>query len=297
MRTDANTQRLLDVLADLEGCRTIEDCLLWRAIAAGVVEGVLGSERGGVALADRIRSVPFWTNMDDVPRRPDPDDFEWDWSEYSGPFEEDLFVKGADNVYLPNEACIAHGISAGRSKATALVYRAVSALHRGPSTPPPADQPIDLSFLAEEERKLLLPRWHEAFYCRQSDLDLAGVIMLGSFIEGVLFFSLRNRLSEEHLAKYGKARDRRTGEWIVLEFDRWTLDPLLAAANELVPMRGEFKSLLRLAQELRNHVHIGKAAASGEQVSRILFDAVWVAARKLTSDLKDYCKEAVPSGG
>jgi hypothetical protein len=124
------------------------------------------------------------------------------------------------------------------------------------SRPGDADSPIDLSSLVTDEgmNKHLHALWREAAQCYEAGANIATVVMLGSFLEGILL--AKERLINQLSPDAGEAYSRRTlGELVTMALENGWIHQT----------RYGFSDVLR---NYRNFVHPQKAASAGHTLDK-----------------------------
>lgn len=120
-------------------------------------------------------------------------------------------------------------------------------------TRPRRDPPPNFEQLVGEPRlaKILSFRWDEAQRCVESSAHLAAVVMMGSILEGVLFYRAESNLAIVNRAK--AAPKDRTGSPKPLH--EWSLSHLIDVAHEVGWLQGDVKRFSHALRDSRNIVH------------------------------------------
>jgi len=143
------------------------------------------------------------------------------------------------------------------ARATALAPSASSASNTDDLAP-------DFSPLAGNQamRDILTRRWHECIKCVKADAHLAGIVMMGGFLEA-LFVARANKLSDKAPLVNAATAPKNTTTGKTLNYQDWMLDSYIKVAHELKWITESAKDVADVLKEWRNYVHPEKELRHG----------------------------------
>jgi hypothetical protein len=112
--------------------------------------------------------------------------------------------------------------------------------------------PYNLAKLVQDEElaKILSQRWEESFHTFEAKSYLSTIILLGSFLEGVLLDKVQSNKKQANQAKSApKAEDK------TRPFNEWTLNDLIKVAYECRWLDKDVKVFSEALRDYRNLVH------------------------------------------
>ena len=130
--------------------------------------------------------------------------------------------------------------------------------------------PLDESVPKSEEILRLL--WSEVERCLRAEAYLAATIMMGSLLEGVLFFLLQEN-SEAARQCSCAPKNKKDGK--VKDFAEWKLGEMIAAAREMEWIGHGITTLSKSVRDFRNSVHPAKQLKNSESPGRSVAIISW----------------------
>jgi len=125
-------------------------------------------------------------------------------------------------------------------------------------------------------------RWQEISKCLQVQAHLAGIIIMGSILEGVLLAVVR-RFPERALKATSAPKDK-SGK--TRGFDKWTLNDLIDVAHDCGWIKQEAREFSHTLRRYRNLVHIFEQKERDEMPDEQSCEICWEVVRTALYDLE-----------
>jgi hypothetical protein len=156
---------------------------------------------------------------------------------------------------------------------------------------PPTEAPPEFGRLVQDTSlaDILTFRWAEAQRCVHAGAHLAGVVMMGSILEGVLLHKTEHNMSAANKAKAAPKDKAGTNRPI---YD-WSLSALIDVAHELGWLQGDVKRFSHALRESRNIVHPYVQRLSQDRPDDDTCRICWQVVRAAVADLLDVDRQAV----
>ncbi len=140
----------------------------------------------------------------------------------------------------------------------------------------------------------LAARWQEAERCVAAGAHLAGIVMMGSLLEGLLIAVVRLRPAEANRAR-SAPRDPRSGRaW---PFQRWSLHDLIKVAHECGWLQRDAKDFSDRLRDYRNLVHPWQQRSMMVVPDEDTCAIGWQVVRAAVNDLAAALREMVSKAG
>lgn len=129
---------------------------------------------------------------------------------------------------------------------------------------------------------LLAERWKEAQRCVEAAAYLAGLIMMGSLLEGMLLGAIQRYPQKANQAK-SAPRDLQTGQ--VRRLRDWTLAQMIEVAHELAWVGLDIRKFSHALREFRNLVHPREQLRVGDRPDADTCKISWLVVQAASNDL------------
>jgi len=140
--------------------------------------------------------------------------------------------------------------------------------------------------------EILSFRWSEAQRCVEAGAYLAGVVMMGSILEGVLLYKVEQNITAANSTR-AAPKEKSTGK--PRPIHDWGISNLIDVAYELKWLQGDMKRFSHALRESRNVVHPYMQRLLGESPDHDTCAICWQVVRAGVADLLEI--ETSMSGG
>ena len=134
---------------------------------------------------------------------------------------------------------------------------------------------------APESEEILRLLWSEVERCLRAEAYLAAIIMMGSLLEGVLFFLLQENREAAYQCSCAPKK-KKDGK--VKNFAEWNLGEMIDAALELGWIGLGIGKLSGLVRDFRNSVHPAKQLKNSEKLGRPVAEIAWQIVQRTIRD-------------
>lgn len=148
--------------------------------------------------------------------------------------------------------------------------------------------------LDAELSNLLDIRWDEIKKCLQSGAHLASIILMGSLLEGVLYWLLMKHPEKSNRA-LSAPKDPKTGK--NKSIHEWTLSQMIDVAHELRWLGVDVKKFSHSLRDFRNLVHPYQQKKEGTIPDEDTCKISWQVIRASMNDLVKAVSPKTPAGG
>lgn len=155
------------------------------------------------------------------------------------------------------------------------------------TTPQPKEKPVetppDFRQLVKDNNlaDILLFRWEEAQRCVRGEAHLSAVVMMGSILEGVLFYKVEQDPKTANLTR-SCPKDRSGNPKAIHE---WGLSSLIDVAHEIGWIQGDVKRFSHALRESRNIVHPYVQRLQNDSPDEDTCSICWQVVRAAVADL------------
>jgi hypothetical protein len=145
-----------------------------------------------------------------------------------------------------------------------------------------------------ELSNLLNIRWFEIKKCLQNEAYLASIILMGSILEGVLYWLLTKNPEKSNRA-LSAPKDHKTGK--NKPFYDWTLSQMIDVAHELGWLGVDVKKFSQSLRDFRNLVHPYRQKKEGTIPDEDTCRISWQVIQASMNDLVKAASPKTPAGG
>ena len=138
---------------------------------------------------------------------------------------------------------------------------------------------MSLDESAPKSEEILRLRWSEVERCLRAEAYLAAIIMMGSLLEGVLFFLFRENSKAARQCSCAPKRDSK-----VKDFAEWKLGEMIDAAREMEWIGHGITTLSQSVRDFRNSVHPAKQLKNSENPERFIAEISWQIVQRAIRD-------------
>ena len=129
---------------------------------------------------------------------------------------------------------------------------------------------------------ILYYRWQEITKCLQAHAHLAGIIMMGSILEGILL-AVARRFPEQAMAAATVPKDK-SGK--TRSLDKWALNDLIDVAHDRGWIKQDAREFSHELRRYRNLVHIFEQKERNEKPNEQTCQICWGVVRTALYDLE-----------
>lgn len=140
----------------------------------------------------------------------------------------------------------------------------------------------------------LVSRWEEVEKCLQSHAYLASIILMGSLLEGILYWAL-TKFPEKAYRASASPKDSKTGK--PKPIHEWSLSQMIDVAHELGWLGIDVKRFSHSLREFRNLVHPYQQMKEGVIPDEDTCKISWQVVRASINDLANHFVPLLKNGG
>jgi hypothetical protein len=140
---------------------------------------------------------------------------------------------------------------------------------------------------------LLVNRWEEVEKCLQGHAYLASIILMGSLLEGILYWTL-TKFPEKAYRTSASPKDSKTGK--PKPIHDWSLSQMIDVSHELGWLGLDVKRFSHSLREFRNLVHPYQQMKEGENPDEDTCKISWQVVRASINDLAKHFALSTKNG-